>query len=165
MENLNDESLRKLFKESGSRAIDNEPDIWFTRRVVSRLPRRSSIPGRIAWGVFIVVCIVAFGVYVDYVRLFMQTRDLHTLIGASVCLVVAAFGIGLQMSRLQVSVFIEKSLLYNCARGFFDGETYHSQPRTTSRIIIRANPMANPMVPVLLCFPVALSGISSSTTT
>ena len=49
MENLNDESLRKLFKESGSRAIDNEPDIWFTRRVVSRLPRRSSIPGRIAW--------------------------------------------------------------------------------------------------------------------
>ena len=108
MENLNDESLRKLFKESGSRAIDNEPDIWFTRRVVSRLPRRSSIPGRIAWGVFIVVCIVAFGVYVDYVRLFMQTRDLHTLIGAS---------------------------------------------------------MANPMVPVLLCFPVALSGISSSTTT
>ena len=41
MENLNDESLRKLFKESGSRAIDNEPDIWFTRRVVSRLPRRS----------------------------------------------------------------------------------------------------------------------------
>ena len=91
MENLNDESLRKLFKESGSRAIDNEPDIWFTRRVVSRL---------IAWGVFIVVCIVAFGVYVDYVRLFMQTRDLHTLIGASVCLVVAAFGIGLQMSRL-----------------------------------------------------------------
>ena len=30
----------------------------------------------------------------------MQTRDLHTLIGASVCLVVAAFGIGLQMSRL-----------------------------------------------------------------
>ena len=84
MENLNDESLRKLFKESGSRAIDNEPDIWFTRRVVSRLPRRSSIPGRIAWGVFIVVCIVAFGVYV----------------GASVCLVVAAFGIGLQMSRL-----------------------------------------------------------------
>ena len=100
MENLNDESLRKLFKESGSRAIDNEPDIWFTRWVVSRLPRRSSIPGRIAWGVFIVVCIVAFGVYVDYVRLFMQTRDLHTLIGASVCLVVAAFGIGLQMSRL-----------------------------------------------------------------
>ena len=155
MENLNDESLRKLFKESGSRAIDNEPDIWFTRRVVSRLPRRSSIPGRIAWGVFIQA------IYAD-------TRFAYAYRGFRVS---GCRGFRYRVAdvpvatSLQVSVFIEKSLLYNCARGFFDGETYHSQPRTTSRIIIRANPMANPMVPVLLCFPVALSGISSSTTT
>ena len=122
MENLNDESLRKLFKESGSRAIDNEPDIWFTRRVVSRLPRRSSIPGRIAWGVFIVVCIVAFGVYVDYVRLFYaDTRFAYAYRGFRVS---GCRGFRYRVAdvpvatSLQVSVFIEKSLLYNCARGF-----------------------------------------------
>ena len=35
----------------------------------------------------------------------------------------------------------------------------------TSSVIISTNPMANPMVPTLLCFPLCDDGISSSTTT
>ena len=36
---------------------------------------------------------------------------------------------------------------------------------TTSSVIINTKPIANPMVPMLLCFPVCEEGISSSTTT
>ena len=164
MENLNDESLRKLFKESGSRAIDNEPDIWFTRRAPSFFNTRPDSVGSVYCGMysgFWRICRLRQAIYAD-------TRFAYAYRGFRVS---GCRGFRYRVAdvpvatSLQVSVFIEKSLLYNCARGFFDGETYHSQPRTTSRIIIRANPMANPMVPVLLCFPVALSGISSSTTT
>ena len=38
-------------------------------------------------------------------------------------------------------------------------------PNATSRTIINANPMANPMVPILECSPSDASGTSSSTTT
>ena len=38
-------------------------------------------------------------------------------------------------------------------------------PNATSSTIIKANPTATPMVPILVCSPFCDSGISSSTTT
>ena len=54
---------------------------------------------------------------------------------------------------------------------FFDSlNTAHAEPcfhypRATSKIIIKENPTAKAIVPRFECFPLALSGISSSTTT
>lgn len=63
MKEMNDETLRSLFNESGRRVLEDEPDKWFTRRVMARLPRRSSMARRVAWAVFVVMCIVAAAVY------------------------------------------------------------------------------------------------------
>ena len=42
---------------------------------------------------------------------------------------------------------------------------FHSHPSATSRSIIRVNPPAKKIVPILECFPADISGINSSTTT
>ena len=58
--------------------------------------------------------------------------------------------------KLQKPGSVEKSVVVHLPSSY---------PSATSRIIIRANPRANPMVPILLWEPWADSGTSSSTTT
>lgn len=100
MKEMNDETLRSLFKESGRRALEDEPDKWFTRRVMARLPRRSSMARRVAWGVFIVMCLVAATVYVDYARECLHAQDYKSLVVAAFCVLLSACGLGLQLNRL-----------------------------------------------------------------
>lgn len=100
MKEMNDETLRSLFKESGRRALEDEPDKWFTRRVMARLPRRSSMARRVAWGVFIVMCMVAVAVYADYARVCLHVQDYTSLVVAAFCVLASACGLGLQLNRL-----------------------------------------------------------------
>ena len=100
MKEMNDETLRSLFNESGRRALEEEPDKWFTRRVMARLPRRSSMARRVAWGVFIVMCMVAVAVYADYARVCLHTQDYTSLVVAAFCELASACGLGLQLNRL-----------------------------------------------------------------
>lgn len=100
MKEMNDETLRSLFNESGRRALEEEPDKWFTRRVMARLPRRSSMARRVAWGVFIVMCMVAVAVYADYARVCLHTQDYTSLVVAAFCVLASACGLGLQLNRL-----------------------------------------------------------------
>lgn len=100
MKEMNDETLRSLFNESGRRALEEEPDKWFTRRVMARLPRRSSMARRVAWGVFIVMCLVAVAVYADYARVCLHAQDYTSLVIAAFCVLASACGLGLQLNRL-----------------------------------------------------------------
>lgn len=100
MKEMNDETLRSLFNESGRRALEEEPDKWFTRRVMARLPRRSSMARRVAWGVFIVMCMVAVAVYADYARVCLHAQDYTSLVIAAFCVLASACGLGLQLNRL-----------------------------------------------------------------
>ena len=100
MKEMNDEPLRSLFKDSGRRALEEEPDKWFTRRVMARLPRRSSMARRVAWGVFIVMCMVAVAVYADYARVCLHAQDYTSLVVAAFCVLASACGLGLQLNRL-----------------------------------------------------------------
>ena len=100
MKEMNDETLRSLFNESGRRALEEEPDKWFTRRVMARLPRRSSMVRRVAWGVFIVMCMVAVAVYADYARVCLHAQDYTSLVVAAFCVLASACGLGLQLNRL-----------------------------------------------------------------
>ena len=100
MKEMNDETLRSLFNESGRRALEEEPDKWFTRRVMARLPRRSSMARRVAWGVFIVMCMVAVAVYADYARVSLHAQDYTSLVVAAFCVLASACGLGLQLNRL-----------------------------------------------------------------
>lgn len=100
MKEMNDETLRSLFNESGRRAVEEEPDKWFTRRVMARLPRRSSMARRVAWGVFIVMCMVAVAVYADYARVCLHAQDYTSLVVAAFCVLASACGLGLQLNRL-----------------------------------------------------------------
>ncbi len=100
MKEMNDETLRSLFNESGRRALEEEPDKWFTRRVMARLPRRSSMARRVAWGVFIVMCLVAVAVYADYARECLHAQDYTSLVVAAFCVLASACGLGLQLNRL-----------------------------------------------------------------
>lgn len=100
MKEMNDETLRSLFNESGRRAVEEEPDKWFTRRVMARLPRRSSMARRVAWGVFIVMCMVAMAVYADYARVCLHAQDYTSLVVAAFCVLASACGLGLQLNRL-----------------------------------------------------------------
>ncbi len=100
MKEMNDETLRSLFNESGRRALEEEPDKWFTRRVMARLPRRSSMARRVAWGVFIVMCMVAVAVYADYARVCLHAQDYTSLVVAAFCVLASACGLGLQLNRL-----------------------------------------------------------------
>lgn len=54
-------------------------------------------------------------------------------------------------------LFFKKCILTKFKHGY--------QPKVESSIIIVVNPIANPMVPTLLCSPACDDGISSSTTT
>ncbi len=100
MKEMNDETLRSLFNESGRRALEEEPDKWFTRRVMARLPRRSSMARRVVWGVFIVMCMVAVAVYADYARVCLHAQDYTSLVVAAFCVLASACGLGLQLNRL-----------------------------------------------------------------
>ena len=100
MKEMNYETLRSLFNESGRRALEEEPDKWFTRRVMARLPRRSSMARRVAWGVFIVMCMVAVAVYADYARVCLHAQDYTSLVVAAFCVLASACGLGLQLNRL-----------------------------------------------------------------
>lgn len=100
MKEMNDETLRSLFNESARRAVEDEPDKWFTRRVMARLPRRSSMVRRVVWVVFVVMCIVAVTVYVDYVRECLHAQDYTSLVVAAFCVLASACGLGLQLNRL-----------------------------------------------------------------
>lgn len=100
MKEMNDETLRSLFNESGRRAVEDESDKWFTRRVMARLPRRSSMARRVAWGVFIVMCLVAVAVYADYARVCLHAQDYTSLVVAAFCVLASACGLGLQLNRL-----------------------------------------------------------------
>lgn len=100
MKEMNDETLRSLFNESGRRALEEESDKWFTRRVMARLPRRSSMARRVAWGVFIVMCMVAVAVYADYARVCLHAQDYTSLVVAAFCVLASACGLGLQLNRL-----------------------------------------------------------------
>lgn len=100
MKEMNDETLRSLFNESGRRAVEDEPDKWFTRRVMARLPRRSSMARRVAWGVFIVMCMVAVAVYADYARVCLHAQDYTSLVVAAFCVLASVCGLGLQLNRL-----------------------------------------------------------------
>ena len=100
MKEMNDETLRSLFNESGRRVLEDEPDKWFTRRVMARLPRRSSMARRVAWAVFVVMCIVAAAVYVDYARECLHVQDYTSLVVAAFCVLASACGLGLQLNRL-----------------------------------------------------------------
>ena len=100
MKEMNDETLRSPFNESGRRALEEEPDKWFTRRVMARLPRRSSMARRVAWGVFIVMCMVAVAVYADYARVCLHAQDYTSLVVAAFCVLASACGLGLQLNRL-----------------------------------------------------------------
>ena len=109
MKEMNDETLRSLFNESGRRALEEVPDKWFTRRVMARLPRRSSMARlprrssmarRVAWGVFIVMCMVAVAVYADYARVCLHAQDYTSLVVAAFCVLASACGLGLQLNRL-----------------------------------------------------------------
>ena len=91
MKEMNDETLRSLFNESGRRALEEEPDKWFTRRVMAR---------RVAWGVFIVMCMVAVAVYADYARVCLHAQDYTSLVVAAFCVLASACGLGLQLNRL-----------------------------------------------------------------
>lgn len=100
MKEMNDETLRSLFNESGRRALEEEPDKWFTRRVMACLPRRSSMARRVAWGVFIVMCLVAVAVYADYARECLHAQDYTSIVVAAFCVLASACGLGLQLNRL-----------------------------------------------------------------
>ncbi len=100
MKEMNDETLRSLFNESGRRALEEVPDKWFTRRVMARLPHRSSMARRVAWGVFIVMCLVAAAVYADYARECLHAQDYTSLVVAAFCVLASACGLGLQLNRL-----------------------------------------------------------------
>ena len=100
MKEMNDETLRSLFNESGRRALKGVPDTVFARRVMARLPLRSSMARRVAWGVFIVMCMVAVAVYADYARVCLHAQDYTSLVVAAFCVLASACGLGLQLNRL-----------------------------------------------------------------